>query len=288
MNKKLLSLYGLKWNPFSPDLPMEGLLTTPKIEMFCWRVEQGLAREGGFGLISGDPGTGKSVTLRLLAARLARMGDVVVRALAHPQSSLSDFYRELGDHFGVDLKPSNRWGGFKSLRERWKAHIDSTLIRPVLLIDEAQEMSTPVMNELRLLSSTEFDSRIILAVVMAGDGRLLERLRQDDLLPLGSRIRTRLQHDAAARDELMALLKHLIHTAGAPKLMTQELMSTICDHSLGTPRVMLQMANELLTAAAHREATQLDEKLYLEVFDPAKIAKVSGARERPRAAARAR
>jgi type II secretory pathway predicted ATPase ExeA len=101
---------------------------------------------------------------------------------------------------------------------------------------------------------------------------------------LGSRIRTRLQHEAATRDELMALLKYLIHTAGAPKLMTAELMSAICDHSLGTPRVMLQMSNELLAAAAHREAAQLDEKLYLEVFDPAKISKASGARERSRVA----
>lgn len=43
--------------------------------------------------------------------------------------------------FGVELKPNNRWGGFKALRERWQAHLEKTLLRPVLLIDEAQEMS---------------------------------------------------------------------------------------------------------------------------------------------------
>ena len=48
MNKKLLSLYGLKWNPFSPDLPTEALRVVPKVESFCWRIEQGLVREGGF------------------------------------------------------------------------------------------------------------------------------------------------------------------------------------------------------------------------------------------------
>ena len=46
-SKKLLALYGLKWNPFSPELPSEGLLVTPKIEHFAWRVEQ-LVQEGGF------------------------------------------------------------------------------------------------------------------------------------------------------------------------------------------------------------------------------------------------
>ena len=45
--KRMLSLYGLKWNPFSPELPNEGLLVTPKTEHFAWRVEQ-LVQEGGF------------------------------------------------------------------------------------------------------------------------------------------------------------------------------------------------------------------------------------------------
>ncbi|MDP6944489.1 MAG: general secretion pathway protein GspA, partial [Myxococcota bacterium] len=78
MNKKLLALYGLKWNPFSPELPTEALLTTPGIENFCWRIEQALVREGGFALVTGDPGTGKSVTLRLLSERLASLRDVTV------------------------------------------------------------------------------------------------------------------------------------------------------------------------------------------------------------------
>ena len=72
MNKKLLSLYGLKWNPFSPELPSEALRTTPALENFCWRVEQSLVREGGFALITGEPGTGKSVALRLLADATSR------------------------------------------------------------------------------------------------------------------------------------------------------------------------------------------------------------------------
>ena len=57
MNKKLLALYGLKWNPFAPDVPVEALHVTPRIESFCWRVGQ-LAGEGGFALVTGAPGTG--------------------------------------------------------------------------------------------------------------------------------------------------------------------------------------------------------------------------------------
>ena len=63
---------------------------------------------------------------------------------------------------------------------RWQAHIQSTLTRPVLLVDEAQEMQLSVLAELRLLASADLDSQILLTIVLAGDGRLAERLRADE------------------------------------------------------------------------------------------------------------
>jgi general secretion pathway protein A len=284
MNKKLLSLYGLKWNPFSADLPTEALLSTPKLESFCWRIEQGHVREGGFALITGDPGTGKSVALRILAGRLDRLGEVTVGALQHPQSNVADFYREMGDLFGVQLRPHNRWCGFKGLRERWLAHIDTTMLRPVLLIDEAQEMQPMVMSELRILASANFDSRSILTVVLAGDGRLLEKLRKEELLPLGSRIRARLTMDYASREQLVDCLQHLLKSAGNATLMTPDLIAALCDHAHGNFRVLTTMAGELLAAAAQRELTRIDEKLFFEVFEM----QASAAPARTRAAGRGR
>ena len=274
MNKTLLALYGLKWNPFSPELPTEALQTSARVDNFCWRVEHTLAREGGFALIAGDPGTGKSVALRLLAGRLGQLRDLTVGAITHPSSNLADFYREMGDLFGVELKPHNRWGGFKALRERWLAHLESTLLRPILLIDEAQEMHPAVLNEMRLLSSMEFDSRLLLSVVLAGDARLSNKLRREELLPLGSRIRVRLHLEYASREELMACLKHLQSSAGNNSLMTPELCQTLCDHAMGNYRVLTTMAGELLATAAQRELPLLDEKLYLELFGtPAAISR---------------
>jgi general secretion pathway protein A len=272
MTTKLLALYGLKWNPFAADLPSEALYPTPKVEAFCWRIEQSLVREGGFALITGEPGTGKSVVLRLLAERLGRLRDLTVGALTHPQSGGADFYRELGDLFGVPLAPHNRWHSFKTLRDRWQTHLESTLLRPVLLIDEAQEMPPAVFGELRLLAAAHFDSRPLLSVVLAGDGRLGDLLRRADLLPLGSRIRTRLTLEYASREELRAGLQHLLATAGNATLMTAELQSTLCEHAMGNYRVLTTMAGELLAVAAQRELPQLDEKLYLEVFAPPRAA----------------
>ena len=64
MTNKHLALYGLKWNPFAPDVPVEALHVSARTQSFCWRVEQ-LAGEGGFSLITGAP---KLMTGELISA----------------------------------------------------------------------------------------------------------------------------------------------------------------------------------------------------------------------------
>jgi general secretion pathway protein A len=115
----------------------------------------------------------------------------------------------------------------------------------ILLVDEGQE----------LLPS-------VLTVVLAGDGRLTEKLRHDDLRPLDSRIRLRLTMDTVTGEELNVCLNHLLEKAGNTTLMTAALKSAICDHALGNYRA------NLLTVAVERDLPQLDEKLYFEVFAP--------------------
>lgn len=263
MNQKLLSLYGLKWNPFASQAPVEALYVGARLDSFCWRVEQ-LAGEGGFALVTGLSGLGKSVTLRVLAQRLSGLRDVQVGVLSRPQAGMADFYRELGELFGVPMHPHNRWGGAKVLRERWQGHIDAALYRPVLIVDEAQEMQPGVLSELRLLCSARLDSHLLLTVVLAGDQRLLERFRSEELLPLGARMRVRLALDRLTPEELRELLQHALVQAGAPKLMTPELIATLCDHAQGNLRALMNMAGELLDLAAQREARQIDEQLFFE------------------------
>jgi general secretion pathway protein A len=265
MNKKLLSLFSLKFNPFSPEIPTTALWVAPSLESFCWRIEQQVG-EGGFALALGDPGTGKSAALRLLAERLSQLRDVTVGVLTRPQAGLADFYRELGDLFQVPLSPHNRWASAKVLREKWHNHIETSLYRPVLLIDEAQEMNPAVLCELRLLSSADLDSRSILTVILAGDGRLTAKLESPELLPLASRIRSRLRAEALPPAQLLACASHVIKMAGNPKLMTAGLLQTLCEHAAGNLRLLMNMANDLLAVACQQEREQIDEKLYFEVF----------------------
>jgi general secretion pathway protein A len=89
-------------------------------------------------------------------------------------------------------------------------------------------------------------------VVFSGDARLPERFRHPDLQRLGSRIRRRLQLEAASRDELLACLDHLLDAAGNSALMTTELKATIAEHAAGNYRILANIADELLAAAAVR------------------------------------
>lgn len=258
--------FGLKWNPCTPDVPSGALYADARVDNFCERVSH-LMIKGGFAMVCGDPGTGKSAALRILCHRLEEQRDVTVGMITRPQASLSDFYREIGAVFRVNLRPSNRWGGSKLLRESWLDYFKSSTSRPVLIIDEAQEMKPVVLSELRLLASFDLDSCALLTIVLAGDGRLVERLRTEEFLPLDSRIRVRLKLERADTDTLRACLDHLLTEAGAPTLFDREVIESLVDHAAGNLRSLMIMADELITAAAVRNAPQIDAKLYFEVYD---------------------
>lgn len=267
MNRKLLASLSLKWNPFTPDIPTEALYCPQRLAGFCGRVEHQV-HDGGFAAVLGEVGTGKSAALRLLHRRLGGLRDVAVGILTRPHCSVPDLYRELGHLFSVPIVPHNRWSCAKALREKWQAHLESVLYRPVLLIDEAQEMRPTVLSELRLLMSKDLDSCSLLTVVLAGDGRLLDKLRLPELVPVASRIRSRLVTEYTSRDELACAVRHLSEEAGNPKLLTPELVAALCDHANGNYRALMNLGAELLDAALAKDLAQLDEKLLLEVVTP--------------------
>jgi len=266
-NTDIRSLYGLKYNPFLPDVPAEGLYTVPETKRFLLRTQH-MAAQGGFALITGEPGLGKSKALQQIAQQLEGIPDLTVGVMQRPQSKLGDFYRELGELFGIELTPANRYGGFKALRNRWKVHCQSTLMRPVLLIDEAQQASGECLTELRLLQSHHFDSQSLLFTVLCGDNRLPDRFRTAELLPLGSRIGPRLVLLPLSPEQLQDYLNFALDQAGNSQLMTPELIQTLTTHAAGNLRVLNQMAAELLAAAAEQNLTRIDESLFLELFSP--------------------
>jgi len=128
-------------------------------------------------------------------------------------------------------------------------------------------MNAAVFSELRLLSSANLDSRSILLVILAGDSRLTDRLHHTDLLPIASRIRTRLRMEPNTPQQLRECLVYLLAKAGNPNLMTASVQNALCEHAAGNYRLLMNMANELLALAVSREIPQIDDKLFFEAFD---------------------
>ena len=265
MDDILSSHYGLSFHPFRPDVPVEALTTGKSMDGFLFRVTQQL-RDGGFVAVTGDPGTGKSAALRIVAERLSSVADAKLGILSRPQSNNADFYRELGHLFGVTLSPHNRWAGSKALREQWLAHIDKSRMRPVLIIDEAQEMKTTVLSELRIISSMNLDARALLTIILAGDERLSARLGTPDMLPIQSRIRTHLQLRYAEPEHLCAVLDKVLEHAGRADLITDDVKRALSTHSHGNLRAMMTMADHLLSHILQHELKRIDEQVFFDVF----------------------
>ena len=128
------------------------------------------ARRGGFAVVTDDPGTGNSVCLRTLAEQLAGGRDVNFGMISRPRPTSPTSGRPVRR----PTKPHNRWGAAKILHQSWQAHIDTALSRPVLIVDEAQEIGSPVLSELRLFASAKLNSYFLPTVVCAGDTCLIE------------------------------------------------------------------------------------------------------------------
>jgi len=265
MDDTLSSQYGLTFHPFCSDIPVEAMTTGKPLDGFLFRVQQQL-RDGGFIAVTGEPGTGKSAALRIVAERLSKIDSAKVGILTRPQSNNADFYRELGHLFGVSLSPHNRWAGSKVLREQWLSHIDRSRIRPVLIIDEAQEMKAPAFAELRILASMNLDARSLLTVIIAGDGRLESRLNTADMRPIQSRIRTHLQLGYADPEHLFAVLDRALEHAGRPDLMTDEVKRALSTHAHGNLRAMMTMADHLLSYIVQHDISRIDEQVFFDVF----------------------
>jgi general secretion pathway protein A len=262
--KKLQALYGLKWNPFSQELPLEALQTFPAFDRFCYRVED-LVMEGGFAACMGEPGLGKSVVLRMLSERLNRLPNVIVGEFTRPQSSINDFYRELADLFRIPFSVSNRYSGHQTLRKKWRSHIETTLLRPILLIDEAQALNSSVINEIKSLSSERFDSQMLITIILAGDMRLADLLETPELKPIESRLRHSLVLTSKDTEELEEFLTEAMRRAGAPGLMSPELIAALSDRCMGNTRSLIKLANDCLVEGVRLELPKLEEKLFLEL-----------------------
>jgi general secretion pathway protein A len=102
--------------------------------------------------------------------------------------------------------------------------------------------------------------------VLVGDLRLAELLKTPDLLPLESRLRSQLRLEPASSAQLGECLRHVLEQAGNGQLFTPGAFAALTEHAAGNLRTLMIRGNDLLHAAVTRDARQIDEKLFFEVF----------------------
>jgi type II secretory pathway predicted ATPase ExeA len=116
------------------------------------------------------------------------------------------------------------------------------------------------------MMSDNFDSEMILTLVLCGDNRLPEKFREPTLIPLGSRIRVRMTQESATKEQLEKTLLESMAKAGNANLMNKELVNTLVEHAAGNYRVMMIMADNLLSEGMAKDVEQLNEKLFFEIY----------------------
>ncbi len=233
--------FALIRQPFTAEVPADALFRSAPLEEALARLRFVLDQHA-IGLLCGEPGCGKSATLRALVAACdpAQHKFIYLTVPRSPRALLQTLCHALG------LEPA--WFAAELQRQVKDAlaRLDGHGVTPVLLCDEAQLAPTAVLDELRLLTNTAMDARCPAGIVLAGHQSLRRRLDLEALAPLAQRIAVATTLPGLSAAQTAAYVEHQLQWAGATRpVFTREVIELIAHHSRGVPRQI----NRLCTAA---------------------------------------
>ncbi|MFQ5700019.1 MAG: AAA family ATPase [Myxococcota bacterium] len=242
-----LEFYGLSEKPFA-------LLPDPRF-LFLSRAHRealahllyGIGEGEGFMQVVGPVGTGKTTLCRSLAQQLG--DDVSLAFIFNPSSSESELLAAINREFGVAVVGQSRDQLIEELNRFLLAErIDGR--RALLVIDEAQNLETGVLERIRLLSNLETEREKLLQIVLTGQPELESLLARPELRQLQQRITVRWSLAPFSRSETAAYLEHRLDVAGAvdPRLFSPAAARAIHRRSRGVPRLINALADRALLA----------------------------------------
>lgn len=238
----VLQHFGLRHPPLgkeSTELWDDGALAQ-LAERFAW-----LLQSPGLGLITGEPGVGKTAALRHLTGTLNPHRYQVIYQ-AETDFGRVDIYRGLARALGVE--PSYRRAHlWRDIKLRIHELVDGKQLTPVWIIDEAQNLPPEFFRDFPAFLNFAFDSRDLIAVWLVGHPALAQTLERAPYAALHSRIQVRVQLKAVVeRERFQLLVGHALKAAGCPHtLLADSGMELLRQASKGLPR---QAGRILLTA----------------------------------------
>ena len=256
------SFFGLQEKPFAitPD-PRYLYLSERHAEALA-HLLYGINEAGGFIQLTGEVGTGKTTVIRSLLEQLPGHADVAL--ILNPRVTPAEFLLTICEELHVAV-PESGQGSTKTLMDLLGRHLLDTHARGrrvVLIVDEAQNLSTQTLEQVRLLTNLETATTKLLQIILIGQPELRELLDQPDLRQLAQRITGRYHLNPLSEDESAGYVKHRMRVAGATaEVFTPSALREIHRLSGGIPRVINVICDRALLGAFTQEDHRAGAKL---------------------------
>ena len=242
--------YRLKRKPFSIAPDPGFLFLSDRHREALAHLMYGLETEGGFVLVTGEVGTGKTTLIRSLIDRIPKGVDVAF--ILNPRVTAHELLQSLCEELGIGETPGEAHS-VKHYVDRLTKHLLERHRRgrnTVMIIDEAQNLSPAVLEQIRLLTNLETNEQKLLRIILLGQPELAELLDRRDMRQLSQRITARYHLGALDPDETQAYLAHRLSLAGGnPNLFTRAASRRIHRLSGGIPRLINVIADRALLGA---------------------------------------
>lgn len=256
-----LSHFSLNERPFSISPDPRFLFMSNRYREALAHLTYGVEDGGGFVLLTGEVGTGKTTVCRCLLQQLP--DDTRLAFVLNPKLNSLELLATICDE--LDIPYPDNCESLKVLTDK----ISEYLLRcyekglsVVVMIDEAQNIETEVLEQIRLLTNLETNQKKLLQIILVGQPELQEKLARRELRQLAQRITARYHLRPLNLKETMAYVLHRVKIAGGRKnLFTRGSIEVLHNRTAGIPRLINTICDRALVAASSRNKAQVDNKV---------------------------
>jgi len=263
--------FGLKENPFNVNPDPRYLFSTAHTEETLATLTYGIQRRRGFILLTGEVGTGKTTLLNKLLGWLRRQR-VATSFVFNPGLDQAQFFDYMLADFGLNFD-SKQKGQMLLKLNKWLLERYLVGGTAVLIVDEAQNLSPEVLEEIRLLTNLETATEKLLQIVLSGQPELEEKLSKPHLRQLRQRITLRCKTQPLTFEETQQYFATLLRIAGGDgrPIFSPEAIEAIHTYSQGIPRVINLLCEHGLIGAFAEQKSPVPGETIQEVASEFKL-----------------
>ena len=253
--------FGIDENPFSIAPDPRYLYMSRRHQEALAHLLYGVGEGGGFVLLTGEVGTGKTTICRCLMEQLP---DTVDLALSlNPRLSAMELLASICDELGIEYPEGNTSQKlFVDLLNRHLLDAHAKGRRSVLVIDEAQNLSPEVLEQVRLLTNLETTKTKLLQIILIGQPELNELLGRNDMRQIAQRVTARFHLDPLGKEETKAYIRHRLAVVGLEaNVFGTGAMAEIFKRSRGVPRLINNVCDRCLLGAYTQSKKAVDAKM---------------------------